>query len=470
KYAPEYISMELLDPLYSIRVYLNMDDLPPACLPTYKLHPGQTMYVTGTPPAYVDGALFDPDNEETYQIPQLARMFVLRCVVKLGFPLLTYDINIKSVSYDFGDSGYDELFAAYALSHYSVTINDRQYSETGDADYDSIAGMRYIGHYGRNPIHNWVVSAGISTDCDVYALQRKDRELIATVGAIRTTGNNIEIDVESLIAPTSTVTDRKEGFYYIYGNMVPRQAVSHIMLRKIFITPNHLHEGELAGDIKAYMDDTGYKLAMYDGTAELVSAIAGDDNTMETDVELGDGIRLLDIDGEVVVGEVSGVGITGLERGLYGTTPAYHDAAATVTAYAKDFRNCLLGNISETTGHVIKLDDDDYSIPDTGYILVGNEIIEYSGGDGKPELVIETRSAFGSIPTVLSPGMPVYYISYFTIEDIRPYLARKCEFEGAYTPRITVPATYDDDPVRYGAIACYIFEVRYETGTKNKVR
>lgn len=519
-------------------------------------------YTVSLPYDYQDGTQFGGAVRSAYRTPPMAKMCILRGKIVLNnlFPsIATYpaSANIDNIAYVYRAGEFDGMMPAYALANYDVDITSRTYTETGDVTMDSIASMRYIGHYGRNSLYANTHTAPIAIDLDIPYVGTKDTSIVTVTdecpAPITVASNNIEIDVESAIAKACTTVAQTEPgageYYFSRLNMPGRQAISSISVRKIYIIGSFMSDSRF---IVAYMGDAGYELISAlkapQGENVLLASIDTDDDTFEMDAAS-------DYSGEVLItiGEEDMTGIVtasdkivaSIVRGANRTTPAVHDALSPiylnsispavgyadeeiicgapmaaptevytisvddelmsaevangsdtmavkrpalgtaqsphvdkspVYVYDRNFHNSYCGTIAEITGDPVTAIAISDNVPSDakatdGYLLINGEIVKYASYSSATFSIASaaSRGRYGSTKITLVVGMPVYYISYFTIDAIRPNISRTCEYNDRYTPIISLPMHYDNDPVRYGAKAVYLIEARYETGQKTKV-
>lgn len=419
---------------------------------------------------YLDGELFNPASPPSFRTPREARMFILRGSLMLAkFPFATIDtgelFNIERVEYSFG-AGHDHIYPAYAISNYSIDLSGGSYGESCNIDYDSIEGVRYIGHYGRNPGINHQLSNDIFDIGEPLIPPHPKPQAYLSNGNIASVGkSSIEFDlarkISSDIYPINTEVS---GFYQISIAAPPPPIVSLVSISRIYIIR------DLINDLMAHANGGGYLIYMKQGEEELLNSIAYNNTTFNissTIIYVG-AQYLIRIDDELIICQVDDKNdyaiVDNAVRGALGTTPSAHAANAPVIVYDPDFKNEQIGIMGndETNDIISLIDPPDVYVPNTGYIMINGEIIRYSKIENN-NITIAERACYGSQRKYQLKGNKVSYLSYFTYGDICAHKSDICSYAGSYSRRISLPLLNDNDPSLYGAIPVYLVELSYET-------
>jgi hypothetical protein len=263
-------------------------------------------------------------------------------------------------------------------------------------------------------------------------------------------------------APTKSVTEVAHNFYFISVDSPPRRTVAQVSMSKVYLTA-----GMDDKDVYAQLCDQGYVLLKGLLTGSLEGGITAED--VEASLAVAPGINgtvLMGIGDELLYGTV-GNGVTdisNMQRGVMGTTPASHTDGSPVDIFDPLFKNEFIGRLASVSDGMVGIEGMS-SVPDSGYIMIGKEILAYSDVAGE-DVTISQRACFGSEQRDLKVGDKATYLSYFSYSDIHLAQPDLCSYSGQYRSRISLPASNVNDPQQYGAIPIYVMEILYETHSK----
>ncbi len=220
------------------------------------------VYVRKVEYDYTDGVLFDLSSPESFRTPQRAYMFILRATLELmAQPHLIKektDLSISGIVYHFHVAG-DNLFPSYAVCHYDSEYIDGKYRESCDISNDTIESMRYIGHYGRNPVYgsNEVPLGYFDVNMHVAPYILKSKDIISDMSVLSVGKSSIDILLSDIVQST----DAKEevvvnGFYKTVVNPLPARIASSVLVSKLYLLDPMVTDDE----IYAELGSKGYTL------------------------------------------------------------------------------------------------------------------------------------------------------------------------------------------------------------------